>query len=164
MAVGDHAGHVPTANCVGVPEKLRMKMSFWPPTFRVNATLPSEPMVGLVSLAPVGENSEVSPRPSAQAEKICACPARRVKTTSLPSGVQAGSLSTPPAPGLLERPTMVDPERQLSYKDAFNPMPRDYQAGIAIEPASDGGTSIHWHGVYSTLWGLGWYVRPCLQR
>lgn len=63
-----------------------------------------------------------------------------------------------------ERLTMVDPEKLLAYEDAFNPVMRDYQAAIELEPASDGGTSIHWHGVYSTRWGLGWYMQPYLQR
>lgn len=63
-----------------------------------------------------------------------------------------------------ERITMLEPERRLSYEDAFNPMMRNYQADIEIEPASDGGTSIHWHGVYSTRWGMGWLMRPYLQR
>ncbi|MEY9862045.1 uncharacterized protein YndB with AHSA1/START domain [Catenulispora sp. GAS73] len=63
-----------------------------------------------------------------------------------------------------ERLTSVDPQRRLVYEDAFNPMMRDYQAAIETEPAPDGGTSIHWHGVYSTRWGLGWYMGPYLQR
>jgi hypothetical protein len=43
-------------------------------------------------------------------------------------------------------------------------MMRNYQADVEIEPASDGGTSIHWHGAYSTRWGMGWLMRAYLQR
>jgi hypothetical protein len=32
---------------------------------------------------------------------------------------------------------------------------RNYEAQTEIEPTSAGGTSIHWHGVYSTRWGMG---------
>jgi hypothetical protein len=63
-----------------------------------------------------------------------------------------------------ERITMVEHERRLSYEDAFNPMMRNYQADIEIEPAPDGGTAIHWHGAYSTRWGMGWLMGPYLQR
>jgi hypothetical protein len=63
-----------------------------------------------------------------------------------------------------ERITTLEHERRLSYEDAFNPIMRDYQADIEIEPASDGGTSIHWHGTYSTRWGMGWLMGPYLQR
>jgi hypothetical protein len=41
---------------------------------------------------------------------------------------------------------------------------RYYQADIEIEPIPDKGTSIHWHGAYSTRWGMGWLMRPCRQR
>jgi hypothetical protein len=63
-----------------------------------------------------------------------------------------------------ERLTMLEHETRLSYEDAFNPMMRNYQADIEIEPTADGGTSIHWHGVYSARWGMGWLMRPYLQR
>jgi Polyketide cyclase / dehydrase and lipid transport len=63
-----------------------------------------------------------------------------------------------------ERLTMLEHEKRFSYEDAFNPMMRNYQAQIEIEPTSDGGTAIHWHGVYSTRWGMGWFMQPYLQR
>ncbi|WP_268908417.1 SRPBCC family protein [Catenulispora pinistramenti] len=63
-----------------------------------------------------------------------------------------------------ERLTMVEPEKRLAYEDAFNPVMRDYQATIELEPAPDAGTSIHWYGAYSTRWGMGWYLGPYLQR
>jgi hypothetical protein len=63
-----------------------------------------------------------------------------------------------------ERLTALEHERRLSYEDAFNPMMRNYQADIELEPASGGGTSVRWHGVYSTRWGMGWLMRPYLQR
>ena len=63
-----------------------------------------------------------------------------------------------------ERLTMLEHERRLSYEDAFNSMMRNYHADIEIEPAPGGGTSVHWHGVYSTRWGMGWLMRPYLQR
>jgi polyketide cyclase/dehydrase/lipid transport protein len=63
-----------------------------------------------------------------------------------------------------ERITMLEHERRLSYEDAFNPAMRNYQADIEIEQASDGGTSVHWYGAYSTRWGMGWLMRPYLQR
>jgi len=63
-----------------------------------------------------------------------------------------------------ERITRLEDERRLSYEDAFNPVMRDYQADIEIKPTADGGTSVHWHGVYSTRWGMGWLMGPYLQR
>ena len=63
-----------------------------------------------------------------------------------------------------ERITMLEHERRLSYEDAFNPVMRNYQAGSEIEPAPDGGTSIRWHGAYSTRWGMGWLMRRYMQK
>lgn len=63
-----------------------------------------------------------------------------------------------------ERLTVLEDEKRFCYEDAFNPMMHDYQVQIEIEPTSDGGTSIHWHGGYSTRWGMGWLMRPYLQR
>jgi CubicO group peptidase (beta-lactamase class C family) len=63
-----------------------------------------------------------------------------------------------------ERLTALEHERRLSYEDAFNPMMYNYQADIEIEPTADGGASVHWHGVYSTRRGMGWFMQPYLQR
>jgi hypothetical protein len=40
----------------------------------------------------------------------------------------------------------------------------NYQAQTEIEPTSAGGTSIHWHGVYSIRWGMGLLIGPYPQR
>jgi hypothetical protein len=63
-----------------------------------------------------------------------------------------------------ERLTGLDEEKQLTYEDAFNSVIRNYRAVIELTPAPDGGTFIRWHGIYSTRWGMGWFMQRFMQR
>ncbi|WP_331769903.1 SRPBCC family protein (plasmid) [Embleya sp. NBC_00888] len=62
-----------------------------------------------------------------------------------------------------ERLTGLDEEKQLTYEDAFNWAIRDYRAVVDLTPAADGGTVIHWHGTYSTRWGMGWLMERVMR-
>nr|WP_042185309.1 SRPBCC family protein [Kibdelosporangium sp. MJ126-NF4]CEL16692.1 hypothetical protein [Kibdelosporangium sp. MJ126-NF4]CTQ88957.1 hypothetical protein [Kibdelosporangium sp. MJ126-NF4] len=63
-----------------------------------------------------------------------------------------------------ERLTGLTEEKQLTYEDAFNKAIHDYKAVIDLTPTPNGGTAIHWHGTYSTRWGMRWLMRGVMRR
>ncbi len=63
-----------------------------------------------------------------------------------------------------ERIVELEPCRLFAYVDAENPYLRDYRAEIRLSPATDGDTTIRWHGTYEVAFGVHLFMRPLMNR